>query len=88
MLFGEPEYGTVGPEQGTPLYKNNPNRGSGSLSRRWSRPGRGGSVPRSAELDRSERAYVVVLLEEPRDKQILVSTKRAASFTVFTNVEY
>ena len=59
------------PEQGSPLYKNGPSRGSGFLSRRWSRPERGGSAPRSAAWDRSGRAYITSLLQEDKEMERL-----------------
>lgn len=61
---GVPECEMEGPEQESPLYRNAPSRGSGFLSQRWSRLERGGSEPRSAGLDKSERPYSAALLQE------------------------
>lgn len=87
--FGEPECETGGPKQEIPLYKNGPSRDSGSRSQRWSRLERGGSEPRSAESDRSGRAYLTALLHENRegDGQVQCINKTAEHlFTVY--VEY
>lgn len=65
---GVPECETEVPEPGSPLYKNGPSRGSGSLNQRWSRPERGGYEPHSAGRDRSERPYLKDLLLRNKQK--------------------
>lgn len=64
---GEPECEMEGPKQENPLYKNAPSRGSGCLNQQWSRLERGGSEPRSAGSDRSERPYLTALLQDNKE---------------------
>lgn len=64
MPSGAPKHERVGPIPESPLYKSDPNQGSGSQSLQWNRLEREGYEPLSAGLDRSGTPWSRALLQE------------------------